>query len=56
MPHLDDEAAIDDSNVSLQDIIMATHQDLPIPKWYGHYISTHENGGLMTATNAEDIL
>jgi hypothetical protein len=32
MPYLDDEVAVDDSDVSLQDIIVATHQDLPIPK------------------------
>jgi hypothetical protein len=32
MPHPDDKAAVDDSDVSLQDIIVATHQDLPVPK------------------------
>jgi hypothetical protein len=55
MPHPDDEATVDDSDVSLQDIIVATYQDLPIPKKHRHHISTHENGGLMTATNVEDI-
>jgi formate dehydrogenase assembly factor FdhD len=54
VPDPDDEDAVDDSDVSLQDVIAATHQDLPAKRRRQH-ISTRDNGGLVTNTDAEDI-
>jgi hypothetical protein len=52
----DNDEDLDDSDVSLQDVITATHQDLPAPKRCGRCkVSAQENSGLMTTTDVEDI-
>jgi hypothetical protein len=51
----EDEEALDDSDVSLKDVVAATHRDETPTRNQGRRISTHDNGGLMAMVDAEDI-
>ena len=53
IPNPEDEEDLDDSDVSLRDVIVETHQE-PAPKRCG-CISKQDNGGLATKTDAENI-
>lgn len=55
IPDPDDEEELDDSDVSLHDVIAATHQTpQAVHKRHGR-ASVRENGGLETTTNAEQM-
>lgn len=54
IPDLDNTDELDDTDVSLHDIIAATHQK-DVPAMLDGRIASRENGGLMTTTDAENL-
>jgi hypothetical protein len=54
LPGLDEEEELDDSNVNLQDILSATHQEEPPAQCHGQ-IAEHKKGGLTTIADAENL-
>jgi hypothetical protein len=50
----EDEDSLDDSDVSLQDVIADTHRKEGLGKQQGR-VSTRSSGGLMSVANAEEL-
>jgi len=56
IPDPDDKEELDDSDVSLCDVIAATHQTpQAVHKCHGGRVSACDNGGLETTMNAEQM-